>query len=115
MRQFGHRRPKRNAAGDIIGDQYSPVCAVTREPLGGAFGPDKKCRLHASLQAGDLIVLRPVGTRRPVWAEAKDVYRWLLTCQANRIREARRQARKQQIPFNQNQWLRDQARLLKIV
>ncbi len=68
MRTFGHQRP---------------VGAVTVNPLGGAFGRDKRHRLVVTLAAGDVIAMRPSKTLRTVTGTAADIYRFLLTNAAN--------------------------------
>jgi hypothetical protein len=83
MRNFGHKRPVRNESGAVLEFIPSPAAAITLEQLGGAFGPDKSHRLIVTLAEGDLIVLRPERTARPVAVAAKDVYRFALMCKAN--------------------------------
>lgn len=84
MRFFGHKRPIRAPdTGEIIGQMNSPVRAVTREKLGRQFGPDHNRRLMVTLEAGDLIVIRPEKTLRPEKMAAVDVYRYMLRCKAN--------------------------------
>jgi hypothetical protein len=94
VRLFGHKRPIRDVDGNITGQKESPVCAVTREPLGGAFGADKRRRLIVALAAGDTIQLRPHGTRRSISLRAADVYRYAIQCQANLANLERARARK---------------------
>lgn len=83
MRNFGHKRPVRDESGAVVEYIPSPAAAITLETLGGAFGPDKAHRLIVSLDAGDLIILRPERTARPMAIAAKDVYRFALQCRAN--------------------------------
>lgn len=83
MRSFGHKRPARLPDGTVFEMVPSPVGAVTREKLGGQFGPDKKYRLVVTLEDGDLIVMRPEKTRRAEKMAAVDVYRYMLRCRAN--------------------------------
>lgn len=78
------------------------VRRVTREELGGQFGPDKHRKLVVELVEGDLLTLRPQGTRQEVTMEIKDVYRYLLRCAAAkkvlekaRERKIAKQARKE--------------------
>jgi hypothetical protein len=94
MRTFGHRRPRRDESGKVIELKESPVCAVTLEELGHAFGSDHDKRLVVSLERGDRIVLRPARTARPVEITAKDLYRHLLLCKANHAQLERARARK---------------------
>ena len=108
MRTFGHQRPIRDAAGVVTSHAPSPVCAVTRDELGGAFGRDKRRRVVFTLAAGDVIQMRPSGTTRTITIPAKDVYRRALECAAmtfmRKVKEykkemplgaARRKARKE--------------------
>jgi len=60
------------------------VLRVTREELGGAFGKDKRRKLVVGLEAGDVITLRPQGTRQLVQLKLVDVYRFALRCSAQR-------------------------------
>lgn len=78
----------------------SEVCRVTRETLGGNFGTDQNRRLVVSLKAGDILSLRPQGTRQEVTVALKDVYRWAIQARANRalLEKARAaKARKQEL------------------
>jgi hypothetical protein len=83
VKNFGHKRPVRDEAGKIVDFKSSPAQAITLEALGGAFGPDRKHRLIVTLAEGDLIILRPARTTRPISVAAKDVYRFALLCRAN--------------------------------
>ena len=83
MKEFGHKRPRRDPSGEIVGTMESPATAITRETLGGAFLADRNRKLIVSLEAGDLICFRPAGTRRIYKRVAKDVYAWILRCEAN--------------------------------
>lgn len=85
MKQFGHQRPMRNGSGEIESMVDSPARAVTRNALGGRFLADSKRRLIVSLEAGDLVCLRPTGTRRLYRIEAKDLFFHLMRCEANRV------------------------------
>jgi hypothetical protein len=82
MKTFGHSRPVRDAAGEIVGQKESPARAVTREALG--FNHAKKYRkpVIVALEAGDIITLRPQGTRWKVSARAIDVFDWIVRSQA---------------------------------
>lgn len=95
MREFGHKRPVRDqATGDILDMIESPVGATTREALGGQFGSDKRRKLVVTLEAGDLIVIRPAGTRRAEKMSAVDVYRYMIRCKANLISLTKARERK---------------------
>jgi len=108
MRTFGHKRPVRDQAGAVIAQVPSPVAAMTRDELGGQFGKDRRRRLAVTLADGDVIVMRPTGTRREVSATAQDIYRFMIRVTTGRydarvrelkkvmtLAEARRQARKE--------------------
>lgn len=94
MKEFGHKRPRRNPAGEIIDLIDCPARAVTRNPCGFGFGPDSKRKLIVSLEAGDLIVVRPHRTARPYRMEARDLFRYLLQLEANRLNLERARDRK---------------------
>jgi hypothetical protein len=83
VKNFGHKRPVRDELGRVVEFKSSPAQAITLEALGGAFGSDKKHRLIVTLAEGDLIILRPARTTRPIAVAAKDVYRFALLCRAN--------------------------------
>ena len=91
MKSFGHTRPVRNPAGEIIETKPSPARAVTRDSLDGSFGADRGRKLIVSLEAGDIIAIRPARTQRTFQAKAADVFRWLIQCRANvaRLEKAR--------------------------
>lgn len=84
MKEFGHQRPVRNEAGEVIESRSSPAKAVTRDELDGSFGVDRGRKLIVSLEAGDVIVLRAARTKRAYTIKASDVYRWAIKCAANR-------------------------------
>jgi hypothetical protein len=78
------------------------VTRLTEGTLGGQFGKDKHRRLAISLAFGDIIVLRPHGTRRSESILAVDLYSYALRCKANkslmerlRERKAKKEAAKQ--------------------
>lgn len=82
MKTFGHARPVRDDAGQIIGTKPAPARRVTNAELGGAFGRDKRRRLVVCLVAGDVILFRPQNTRQEVSILAVDCYRFALRCKA---------------------------------
>lgn len=55
---------------------------VTVGELDGNFGPDRGRKLIVELAPGDVINLRPKGTRQRVSVRIADVYRYALKCQA---------------------------------
>jgi hypothetical protein len=108
MRTFGHQRPVRDGRGTIVETIPSPVCAITRNELGGQFGRDRKRRVIFTLEAADVVAMRPAGTTRTLRVEARDMYRWALQAAALNftrkvreykktmtLKEARKRARKE--------------------
>lgn len=85
MKEFGHKRPVRNAAGEIERLIDCPARAVTHEVCGGQFGSDSERKLIVSLEAGDLVCVRPQRTKRVYRVSAKDLFHWLLRSEANRV------------------------------
>ena len=57
---------------------------ITRGTLDGAFGPDRNRKLVIGLINGDMLEIRPHGTRRPVRGNLVDIYRFLIRCEADR-------------------------------
>src|SRR5262245_45144725 len=96
MRLFGHKRPIRDTEGNITGQKESPVKAMTLDPLGGAFGADKKRRLIVTLGAGDVLIFRPEGTtkKREISLRAEDAYRFAIQCRANKAQLEKARSRK---------------------
>jgi hypothetical protein len=84
----------RDDKGEIVGMEDSPVRAVTREACGGQFGADSERRLIVSLEAGDLVCVRPAQTRRLYRIQAKDLFHYLLRCEANRMQLERARDKK---------------------
>jgi len=58
------------------------VVRVTKGTLGGNFGPDNGRELIVGLETGDVISLRPKGTRQKLTVTAEDVYRYAMLRQA---------------------------------
>ena len=58
------------------------VWRVTRNTLGGHFGPDGKRKLVVGLCDGDILTLKPKGTRQVITVELKAVYSWCLRTKA---------------------------------
>jgi hypothetical protein len=80
-------RPAVDAQGDpVLVLAPSNVWRETREELDGAFGLDKDRKLIVGLVDGDLLVLRPKGTRQAVRGRITDIYRYLIMCQADRAK-----------------------------
>lgn len=94
MKLFGHERHRLDEAGAVIESKPSPARAITRGTLPPSFGPDRGRRLVVSLEAGDLVVIRPAGTRRRYSAGAVDVLSWMLRSQANAAALAKARDRK---------------------
>lgn len=63
-----------------------PCRRVTRGALERVYGKDAGRPLVAELAPGDLLTLRPLGTRRAESASLFDIYGWLIRCRANRER-----------------------------
>ena len=85
MNVFGQQIPIRDEeTGAIVGHRPSIVSRKTREPLGGQFGSDKNKRLVASFVDGDVIAIRPERTQRQLTITARDLYAYMLRCQANK-------------------------------
>jgi hypothetical protein len=95
MKTFGHVRPVRDEAGNIIGSKQAPARRVTVAELGGSFGPDKHRRLVVCLAAGDVILFRPQSTRQEVSVLAVDCYRFALRCQSAADAAEKHQRRKE--------------------
>ena len=108
MRTFGHQRPVRDGQGTIVRTIPSPVCAITHNELGGQFGRDRNRRVIFTLEAADVVAMRPAGTTRTLRVEARDMYRWALQAAALNclrkvreykktmtLKEARKRARKE--------------------
>lgn len=68
-----------------------PIHRVTRGALDRTHGPDSGRKLVITLEIGDLIVLRPYGTRRPEKLDAFDAYQYALKRRVNceRLEKAR--------------------------
>lgn len=61
-----------------------PCRRVTRGALDGSHGADRGRKLVASFEPGDVVVLRPHGTRRRETVSLFDVYRFAVRCRAGR-------------------------------
>lgn len=83
MRKFDNKRLTKKDGIDVL--VPSPVRAVTVGELGGGFGSDKHRRLILSCEAGDVVVIRPQGTQRPLSMTAVDIYRSMLRNEANKV------------------------------
>lgn len=83
-----------HGAGDVpetrvVSDQ---VWRVTRNVLSGRYGPDRDRKLVVGFVQGDLLAMRPQGTRQQVTVELMEVYEWVLHRKAmiahmNKMRE----------------------------
>lgn len=74
-----------------------PVRRVTRGALAKFWGPDSGRRLVASLEAGDLLVLRPLGTRRPETMSLFDCYRIAAFARINAAQLEKARERKKEL------------------
>jgi hypothetical protein len=63
-----------------VTELLKPVYRVTVGALDGSFGPDRGRRLVAGFAPGDLIEIRPQGTRRTERVSLLDVYRYAVRC-----------------------------------
>lgn len=61
------------------------IWRVTRNTLGGCYGSDKRKKLVVGLVNGDLLTLRPQGTRREVTVSLFDIYHWTLRTSALKV------------------------------
>ncbi len=60
------------------------VTRLTADALDGTHGKDRGRRLVCALEFGDLLTLRPHGTRRSKTVRLADVYSYAIRCEANR-------------------------------
>lgn len=65
--------------------------------LDGSFGPDRSRRLIASFLQGDLLSLRPEGTRRAEQVSLFDVYRFAVRCRVGRTQLEKARDKKQRL------------------
>ncbi len=88
----GKRRfvPKIGADGhpEIVFTANEPV-RITRKPLDGTFCRDHGRKLVIRLRDGDVIEMRPQGTRHAVTASLFDAYARILRAQADKANMAR--------------------------
>jgi hypothetical protein len=68
-----------------------PVRRKTRGSLGHGHGPDTGRQLVVSLEAGDVITIRPLGTQRTETVSIHDIYHWSIRsrCQRAVLEKAR--------------------------
>lgn len=71
-----------------------PVRRLTRGALDSRHGRDRGRHLVAALERGDLLTLRPAGTRRAEAVSLFDIYRWALVRRVNCERRERAAAKK---------------------
>jgi hypothetical protein len=95
MRKFDNKRLTIKDGVEVL--VPSPVRAVTVGELGGAFGSDKHRKLILSCEAGDVVVIRPQGTQRPLSMTAVDIYRYMLRNEANKVVMEKARIRKQKL------------------
>lgn len=73
------------------------IYRVTTEGLGHNHGPDRNRPLVVGLWDGDIISLRPQGTRRePVTITAVHLYEYCLRCESNKAQLERARKKKDQ-------------------
>lgn len=92
-----------------------PVKRVTESEIGHSFGCDWDRKLVVTLNAGDLISIRPQGTRREVSILAVDVYRYILRCEANKalLEKARMRKESKALRLSRERERRAEKRLLR--
>ena len=95
IKSFNHTRPVRDDSGEIVGSQPSPVRARTQDGLPHNYGLDRDRRLIVSLEAGDLIRVKPERTSRALCITAVDLYAYLVRMQANCATLAKARAKKE--------------------
>jgi hypothetical protein len=87
--------PKLDANGQPMTKTIaSEVRRITKHNLDGSFCADRGRKLVVCLADGDIIRLKPEGTRKSTSASLSDVYRWMIQAQANRINMERLRNRK---------------------
>ena len=70
------------------------VYRVTSGALDGSHGVDRGRKLVAGLAVGDLIEIRPQGTRRTVKLSLFDAFRYALRCQVASLERRAREIQK---------------------
>lgn len=97
MKTFEHTRPIRDDKGEVTGERPAPVWRKTvRDALGTHHGTDRGRRLAVGLVSGDLISVRPAGTRRePLTILASDLYDLLVRRAANLVNLKKARERKE--------------------
>lgn len=63
---------------------HKPVTRLSIGSLDGSFGRDRNRRLVATLDAGDILTLRPMGTRRAESVALMDIYRFAIRSRVNK-------------------------------
>lgn len=76
MKSFSHKRPVRDDKGEVAELRPAPVWRRTEsDSLGYHHGSDRGRKLAVGLLDGDIIAIRPAGTRRdPLTILASDLY-----------------------------------------
>ncbi len=92
-----------------------PCRRVTRGALDGQFGPDRGRRLVASFEPGDVLTIRPHGTRRAETVSLFDVFRYALRCRVNseHLAKARVAKEKKAVRLAAQRQLRAEKRLTR--
>lgn len=92
-----------------------PCRRLTRAALDGSHGPDRGRKLVASFVPGDLIEVRPQGTRRAEVISLFDVYRFALRARANRehLAKARISKEKRALRLAAQRQIRAERKLFK--
>ena len=97
MREFGNKRAVKDEVTGEVTLKPSPVRAISRNGLSGAYGPDRDRKLVCILDDGDLITLRPQGTRRAKSISVFDVYTMIHRVEAQRINLEKARAKKERL------------------
>ena len=71
-----------------------PVYRVTSGALDGSFGADRGRKLVSGLVVGDLLEIRPQGTRRKIRLSLFDAYRFAIRCQVSAIERRAKEIKK---------------------
>ena len=92
-----------------------PCRRLTRGALDGSHGPDRGRKLVASFVPGDLVEIRPQGTRRAEVISLFDIYRLSLRMRANaeHLQKARAKKERKALRLAAQRQIRAEKRLFK--
>lgn len=84
-----------NRFDHVVNGKVRPARRITKGALPGSYGPDAGRELVISLEAGDVVVFRPSGTRQRYAASVfdlfRDVYRRVSMVRAQEARGRRKE------------------------